>query len=73
MTSKPERLAAFIDSLPGRLAAPDEALALVIPGDFIDSIAAGAAELMIMGHTHLARHHGPADKASYINTGPGQT
>jgi hypothetical protein len=32
-------------------------------------IAAGATELVIMGHTHLARHHGPADNASYINTG----
>ncbi|MGH8572388.1 MAG: hypothetical protein ACREX8_07425 [Gammaproteobacteria bacterium] len=38
MMSKPERLAAFIGSLPGRLAA-DEALALVIAGDFIDFLA----------------------------------
>lgn len=29
----------------------------------------GAAEVVVMGHTHLARHHGPQDKASYINTG----
>ena len=29
----------------------------------------GAAETVIMGHTHLARHHGPHDKATYINTG----
>jgi hypothetical protein len=29
----------------------------------------GAAEVVVMGHTHLARHHGPADKAAYINTG----
>lgn len=26
-------------------------------------------ETVVMGHTHLARHHGPADKATYINTG----
>lgn len=29
----------------------------------------GAAEIVVMGHTHLARHHGPPDKAHYINTG----
>jgi hypothetical protein len=29
----------------------------------------GAAEVVVMGHTHLARHHGPQDKAFYINTG----
>ena len=29
----------------------------------------GAAEVVVMEHTHLARHRGPADKASYINTG----
>jgi len=29
----------------------------------------GAAETVIMGHTHLARQHGPHDKATYINTG----
>jgi hypothetical protein len=29
----------------------------------------GAAEVVVMGHTHLARHHGPADRAAYINTG----
>jgi len=38
MMSNPERLAAFIDSLPGRLAA-DETLELVIAGDFIDFLA----------------------------------
>ena len=26
-------------------------------------------ESVVMGHTHLARHIGPADKATYINTG----
>jgi hypothetical protein len=31
--------------------------------------ASGAAEVVVIGHTHLARHHGPQDKASYINTG----
>jgi hypothetical protein len=32
-------------------------------------LANGAAEVVVMGHTHMARHHGPADKATYINTG----
>ena len=32
-------------------------------------LASGAAEVVVMGHTHLARHHGPPDKARYINTG----
>ena len=32
-------------------------------------LADGAAEVVVMGHTHLARHHGPPDKARYINTG----
>jgi hypothetical protein len=32
-------------------------------------IQAGAAEVVIMGHTHLARQHGPENKADYINTG----
>lgn len=26
-------------------------------------------ETVVMGHTHLARHHGPAERATYINTG----
>lgn len=29
----------------------------------------GDVEVVIMGHTHLARHLGPADRAGYINTG----
>jgi len=32
-------------------------------------IGTGAAEVVIMGHTHLARQHGPPDRATYINTG----
>lgn len=31
--------------------------------------AKGSIEVVIMGHTHLARHIGPDVKASYINTG----
>jgi UDP-2,3-diacylglucosamine pyrophosphatase LpxH len=29
----------------------------------------GEIETVVMGHTHLARHIGPAERASYINTG----
>jgi UDP-2,3-diacylglucosamine pyrophosphatase LpxH len=29
----------------------------------------GKVEVVVMGHTHLARHIGPRDKATYINTG----
>lgn len=29
----------------------------------------GAADVVVMGHTHLARHHGPTGKAAYINSG----
>ena len=29
----------------------------------------GQIDVVVMGHTHLARHIGPADRASYINTG----
>jgi UDP-2,3-diacylglucosamine pyrophosphatase LpxH len=29
----------------------------------------GKIETVVMGHTHLARHHGDANKATYINTG----
>lgn len=29
----------------------------------------GRITTVVMGHTHLARHVGPADRASYINTG----
>jgi len=31
--------------------------------------AGGEVETVVMGHTHLPRRHGPADRASYINTG----
>jgi UDP-2,3-diacylglucosamine pyrophosphatase LpxH len=30
---------------------------------------AGEVELVVMGHTHLARHVGPPQRASYINSG----
>ncbi len=29
----------------------------------------GVIETVVMGHTHLARHVGPADRAGYVNTG----
>src|SRR5262249_10887654 len=38
MMSRPDRLARFLDSLPSRRA-PDEALELVIAGDFVDFLA----------------------------------
>ncbi len=35
----------------------------------IHSQSLGKVDTVVMGHTHLARHVGPPDKATYINTG----
>jgi UDP-2,3-diacylglucosamine pyrophosphatase LpxH len=37
--------------------------------ELIRSQSGGEIEVVVMGHTHLARHVGPSDRATYINTG----
>lgn len=67
-----ERLAKIRVSL-RRLLAGDRSFDRAAPDGQYGRAAArlrrGKIETVVMGHTHLARHHGDAAKAAYINTG----
>lgn len=56
-----------------RLLAGDRTFDLKAPDGPCSAAAArlrkGKIETVVMGHTHLARHYGDPDKATYINTG----